>query len=218
MKTRPSDDANLIREIVQGQSEALAELYDRYRRLTFSVALAIVGDALTAAEVVLDVFVQVWRRAATYRPEQAQVSTWLTAITRHRAIDVLRQQGARPESRSVGWDQAGDQAASGLRDLEESAELSLQRQRVRTALAGLPASQRDVLALAYFHGYTHQQIAKSLGQPLGTVKTRLRLAMQKLRQALGPDPASGDKSAGRADAYRNNEEKGPSDAREETRH
>jgi RNA polymerase sigma-70 factor (ECF subfamily) len=138
MKTRPSDDANLIREIVQGQSEALAELYDRYRRLTFSVALAIVGDALTAAEVVLDVFVQVWRRAATYRPEQAQVSTWLTAITRHRAIDVLRQQGARPESRSVGWDQAGDQAASGLRDLEESAELSLQRQRVRTALAGRP--------------------------------------------------------------------------------
>ncbi len=218
MKSSPPDDARLIREIVQGQSEALAELYERYHRLTFSVALAILGDRLTAAEVVLDVFLQVWRRAATYRPEQARVSTWLTAIARHRAIDVLRQQSARPEAHSVDWEQAADRAAPGARDLEEQAELSLERQRIRAALAALPAAQREVLALAYFHGYTHQQLAKLLGLPLGTVKTRLRLAMQKLHQVLEQASPSPDKSTHPAAAYRiDRKEKGRSNARRKTR-
>ncbi|MCI0579523.1 MAG: sigma-70 family RNA polymerase sigma factor [Chloroflexi bacterium] len=150
----------------------------------FSVALAIIGDRATAGEITLDVFVHVWQRAGTYRAEQARVSTWLTAITRHHAIDVLRRQNSRSEAHSVSWDEIALPAGPAARELEERVELSLKYQRVRAAVAQLPAEQQQALALAYFKGYTHHQIAEALKQPLGTIKTRIRLAMQKLRKML----------------------------------
>jgi RNA polymerase sigma-70 factor (ECF subfamily) len=143
-----------------------------------------VGDPATAGEITLDVFTDVWRRAATYRPELAKVNTWLTAIARHRAIDVLRRQGSHPEAHSLSWEEITPPDLPAAHDLEERVERALQRGRVRAAIAQLPADQQQALALAYFKGYTHRQIAAALNQPLGTVKTRIRLAMHKLRQLL----------------------------------
>ena len=178
------DDVSLLGQIARAQMDAFGELYDRYNRLVFSVAYAIVGDRATAEEVTLDVFVHVWQRATTYRPERAKVSTWLVAITRHQAIDILRWQKSRPEAHSLGEDVTILQNEN---DPQEQAELSLERERIRKALAQLPDNQRQALALAYFQDYSHVQIAEALKQPLGTVKTRIRTAMQKLRQTLQDD-------------------------------
>jgi len=178
------DDESLIRLIVRARPEALSELYDRYGRLVFSLAVNAVGDSATAEEITQDVFVRVWERASQYRAEQAQVSTWLTSIARHRAIDQLRRQGVRPEGQSVAWADLSPQAEPTAVGPEQATELSIQRQRVRAAVAQLPAEQKQVLALAYFQGYTQTEIAESLSLPLGTVKTRIRLAMEKLRALL----------------------------------
>jgi RNA polymerase sigma-70 factor (ECF subfamily) len=197
-----TDDTSLIELVVRAHTGALGELYDRYKRLVFSVALAVVGDRATAEEITLDVFVLVWQRASMYRPDRAKVSTWLTAIARHHAIDILRRQNVRPDSRSLSWDDVSPQAAHTVREMEENVELSLQRERVRAALSNLPADQQEALALAYFGGYTHQQISKLLNQSLGTVKTRIRLAMQKLRRQLQEEHPLADTSEAAKTAYR----------------
>jgi RNA polymerase sigma-70 factor (ECF subfamily) len=177
------DDVTLLQLMAQDRTEALGALYDRYNRLVFSLALAIVGDDATADEITLDVFMRLWRQAGTYQVEKARVSTWMTVIARHLAIDALRRRKARPEAQSADWPQPTPLPAGG-RTIEESVELTLQRQRVRAAVAQLPPDQRQALALAFFKGLTHAQIAEALEQPLGTVKTRIRLAMQKLRSLL----------------------------------
>lgn len=179
------DDKRLITAIGLGQPEALDELYQRYHRLIFSLAVNIISDRATAEEITLDVFTRVWEKAETYRPDLAQVSTWLTSITRYRAIDLLRRRDSRPDYRSVSWAEvSADIPANPVDNPEELTELAIRRQAVQAALAQLPPEQREVLALAYFKGYSHSQIAEALNQPLGTVKTRVRLAMQKLRQSL----------------------------------
>jgi RNA polymerase sigma-70 factor, ECF subfamily len=196
------DDSTLIQLIALAQTDAFGELYDRYNRLVFSVAMMIVGDRATAAEITLDVFTQIWQRAGTYRAERAKVSTWLTAIARHQSIDVLRRRNSRSESNSVSWDELPSQSTPAAHDLEEGVELSLLRERVRAAVAQLPADQKQALALAFFKGYTHSQIAEALQQPLGTIKTRIRLAVQKLRQILGDEAPALDKSESASAAYR----------------
>jgi RNA polymerase sigma-70 factor (ECF subfamily) len=178
------DDVTLIGLIVRSHSDALSELYDRYSRLVFSLALGLVGDHPTAEEITLDVFTRVWQRADTYRPEQARVSTWLTSIARYRAIDILRRQGTRRIESAVDWAEMDPDTVSHIDGPEEAADLAIQQQRIRSAVAELPLDQREALALAYFRGFTHRQIAEALDEPLGTVKTRIRLAIQKLRQML----------------------------------
>ncbi|HEX7973622.1 MAG TPA: sigma-70 family RNA polymerase sigma factor, partial [Anaerolineales bacterium] len=134
------------------------------------------------------VFFRIWEKASTYRAEQARVSTWLTSITRYRAIDVLRQRGVRPEQNNVDWaEDTLSMLPSEADNPEDATELSLEQKRVRSAMAVLPEDQRQALALAYFQGMTHTEIAEALGLPLGTVKTRIRLAMQKLREMLYDD-------------------------------
>ena len=187
MKESTLDDAVLIRLIAQHKTEAISELYDRYNRLVFSVAFAMIGDRAVAEEIALDVFVHVWRGAGTYKAERAKVSTWLIAITRHHAIDILRWQNSRPESNSLNWDEVSLPNGLPARDLEDGVDTSLERQRIREAVAQLPTDQRQALGLAYFKGYTHLQIAELLKQPLGTVKTRIRLGMQKLRKMLNKE-------------------------------
>ena len=187
------DDQRLIRLIVEAQEEALAQLYDRYNRLVFSLAFAIVNDRATAEEITLDVFMRVWQKAGTYRADQAKVSTWLTHITRHHAIDVLRRRAVRSDQYAVQWDEVVS-AASPQQDPQESAELSLRRERVHAALAQLPPDQNQAILLAYFGGLTQSQIAETLKQPLGTVKTRVRLAMQKLHDFLRDEQKSEEKS------------------------
>jgi len=167
--------------------DAFGELYDRYKRLVFSVAYAIVGDRAIAEEVTLDVFMRVWQRAQTYRPERAKVSTWLVAITRHQAIDIVRWRKSHPEADSLGWDEISLHERPAHHDPREQVELSQERERIHKALAQLPANQREALALAYFRGYSQVQIAEALQEPLGTIKTRIRTALQKLRQMLQED-------------------------------
>jgi len=178
------DDA-LIRLVALRRSDALSALYDRYSRLVFSLALHVVGDRETAEEITQDVFYRVWENAATYRSDQAKLTTWMTSITRYRAIDILRKRKIRPERDSLDWEDVELELNSGgLDSPEELTDLALQQHRVRVAIANLPPDQQDVLALAYFQGLSHSQIAERLGQPLGTVKTRIRLAMQRLRDLL----------------------------------
>lgn len=174
------DDATLVALITQTHSHALSELYERYHRLVFSLALNSVGDAATAEEITLDTFIRVWKKAATYRADQARVSTWLIAITRNCAIDVLRQRNTCLEH-DTAWAEVVAPPAS---NPEEVVDRLLQQERVRSAIAQLSPEQKQALALAFFRGYTHHQIAEILAQPLGTVKTRIRAAMQKLRQML----------------------------------
>ena len=201
VKASRSDDASLIRLIAGAQADALGELYDRYNRLVFSVAFAILDDRAAAEEVTLDVFVRVWRAAGTYRPELGKVGAWLIAITRHHAIDILRWQNSRLDSKSLRLnDMSIPNGRSPARDPEEGAEISIQRERIRGAVAQLPEDQRQAVIFAYFRGYTHRQIADILRQPLGTVKTRIRLAMQKLRQTLEGE-GSPDTSENTSNAY-----------------
>jgi RNA polymerase sigma-70 factor (ECF subfamily) len=178
------DDETLLRLIARAQEGALSALYDRYSRLVYSLALNATGDAPLAEEITQDVFLRVWDKASTYRVEQSKATTWITSITRHRAIDMLRRHKVRPEGNRAEW-AAGDSPDLPNGVDVEGEVIHLQRQgSVRKAIAALPEEQRRVLAYAYFRGYSHSEIAAVLNEPLGTVKTRIRLAMQKLRQAL----------------------------------
>ena len=194
MNLKKSDDTLLIRLIAEKEARALDELYDRYHRLVFSIAMAIVDDRSIAEEVTLDVFVHVWRGAKTYRPERAKVITWLTAITRHHAIDVLRWHRSRLDHQSLYLDDLPLQIETESIDLPEQIESDLRSVHIRQVVAGLPVDQRKALILAYFKGYSQQEIAEILGEPLGTIKTRIRLAMQKLREVLSKEPQFPGKS------------------------
>ena len=194
MKFEKLDDATLVQWIAKAETGALEELYDRYNRLVFSVALAILSDSSIAEEVTLDVFVRVWKGASTYQQERAKVSTWLAAITRYHAIDVLRGQRTKLDQKSLYLNDLPWQKESDLPNPQEDMENDMQWARIRRAVDELPADQREALLLAYFKGYSHRQIADLLDEPLGTVKTRIRLAMQKLRDILSEQAQPSDKS------------------------
>lgn len=185
------DDLALMALIIRGQPDGLSELYNRYHRLVFSLAVNMVGDYATAEEITLDVFTRVWEKADTYRAEQARVSTWLTSITRYRAIDLLRQRGSRSDLHDLSWADVSPALLMEANSPEEMTDVAIRHEAVRRALAELPGEQKEVLALAFFQGFTHSQIARVLNQPLGTVKTRIRLAMQKLRQLLAEEQSAG---------------------------
>jgi len=182
-----SDDERLLHAIAQGHSAALGELYDRYGRLVFSIALIVVNDEAGAEEITQEVFLQVWNKSSSYQPGLGRVATWLSSITRHRAVDSLRRRGARPEGHQAAWeeDEEGDgPVLIDPQNVEGQVEDNLQSRAVRRAIHSLPQDQQRALALAYFEGLSHQEIAETTGEPLGTVKTRIRLAMLKLRTAL----------------------------------
>jgi RNA polymerase sigma-70 factor (ECF subfamily) len=182
------DDAELMELIVQGQADALSELYNRYARLVYSIASRIVAEQATAEEVTLDVFERVWERAMLYRSSRASVSTWLSSMAHHRGIDALRRARSRPAEVIPDTTEMDLSFSSpDEENPEEMTELEIERDRVRAALDKIPPEQRQVLQLAYFEGLTQREIVTRLGQPLGTVKTRLRLGMQKLRRFLDDD-------------------------------
>lgn len=178
---RASDaDLALLRLLQDDPRAATAALYDRYGRLVFSVALRIVGDRGAAEEITQDVFVGCWRSAHRYRPEQGSLATWLLGITQHRAIDELRSRRHKARAREQPWEGASIAVA-----YDRELDLSLLQSEVRAALAALPPPQREAIELLYFGGFTRQQAADRLRTPLGTIHTRLRLGMAKLRAALG---------------------------------
>jgi RNA polymerase sigma-70 factor, ECF subfamily len=181
------DDESLLRFISRSHPDALSELYDRYGRLIYSIALHLVGNRQTAEEVTLDVFKRVWQKANLYRAERASVRVWLSSMARYRAIDVLRRESVRPERHSIYWAELNHNPVSPYNSPEADTHLALQKERVRAAVATLPEEQKQALGLAYFGGYTHSEIAERLNLPLGTVKTRIRLALNKLRYKLQED-------------------------------
>jgi RNA polymerase sigma-70 factor (ECF subfamily) len=173
--------------IARAQETALGELYDRYNRLVYSLAVHAVNDPALAEEITQDVFMRIWDKAETYRSEHGKVFTWLTSIARNRSIDMIRRRNIRPEGNRAGWAEEGMINLPDPTDVELEVQVLQQNKRVHAALTRLPVEQRRVLAYAYFHGYSHSEIAALLNEPLGTVKTRIRLAMQKLRQMLSEE-------------------------------
>lgn len=180
-------DVDLLQAIAAGDSGALGALYDRYGRLIYSLAWTIIRDDAAAEEITQDVFLQVWHKAGTYQPDLGKVTTWLVRVARNRAIDLLRRKNIRPEASQVSLEEFEFTESEDAVEVEREAEQNFARWRVLDALAQIPEEQRQVLLLAYLKGYSHQQIADLTGEALGTVKTRIRLAMQKLRQLLPED-------------------------------
>jgi RNA polymerase sigma-70 factor (ECF subfamily) len=178
------DDPTLLRLVTRQDENALGALYDRFSRLVYSMALNVVNDEAAAEEITQDVFLNVWKKASSYDVSHAKVVTWIASIARHRAIDILRARSVRPVNQEFSWEEEPLLGIASPLDVEKEAELHQRQQKVRLALTKLPQDQRKVMALAYFGGYSHSEMAKMLNEPIGTVKTRLRLAMQKLRQFL----------------------------------
>lgn len=160
----------------------MSELYDRHARPIYSLALRILGDSTEAEDVVQDVFSQAWRQAPRYSASRGAVAAWLLTLTRSRAIDRLRARRARPAG--VSDQRVADNLADAGPPADSQVLSSEHVARVRAALDELPLLQRAAIELAYFEGLTHAEIADRLEQPLGTVKTRIRLAMLRLRDAL----------------------------------
>lgn len=185
------DDAALVRRMAAQDPDALQALYQRYQERVFSAALYLLRDQALAEDVTLNVFLAAWDHAADYNPSRGKVSTWLLMMARRRSIDALRRATARGENRRADW--ADAQQQPGDDNPERAVEARLERERIRKALAELPRDQAEALALAFFQGYTHQEIAAALGQPLGTIKTRIRLAMIKLRSSLADQPTEGQR-------------------------
>lgn len=181
---KKADDATLLSQIAQFEENALSELYDRYGRLVYSMALNSVGDPAVAEEITQDVYLRIWNKAESYNAEHGKVVTWITSITRYRSIDLLRRQSVRPEGNRAPWAEEESLELPDSLDVEREVELSQRAHLVRAAISRLPEEQRQALALAYLNGYSHSEIAELLNQPLGTVKTRIRLAMHKLREIL----------------------------------
>ena len=176
-------DEELVGRLLERDERALERLYDRYGRATYSLVLKMLRDPARAEEVSQEVFLKLWRRPESYVPGRGAFATWLLSVAHHRAVDELRTR--RHEVYPLGDDESPPrELIDDGSDLADAAWLREQRVAVRAALATLPASQRQAIELAYFAGLTQREIAERLGEPLGTVKTRVRLAMQKLRGVL----------------------------------
>jgi RNA polymerase sigma-70 factor, ECF subfamily len=179
-----AEDLVLLHRIATGDTVALSSFYDFYSRLVYSVSLQILADKELAEEVVQEVFLLVWKKAETYDPAQGKVATWIASISRHRAIDQYRRLNIRAEGHSVGWDECCTEKPDNETNIEPGIITSEQHRTMLQALDDLPDEQKEVISLAYFKGMTQQEIAVYLKEPLGTVKTRIRLGLQKLRTSL----------------------------------
>ena len=175
-------DEELLELVLRRQDAALGAIYDRYGRLIYTIALRITGDRETAEEVVQDVFQNVWQAAGGFQPGIGSFSAWLFGIARHRAIDATRSKRERARSREQKLDDVPRAADT---DIERTVDQSLLRDAVRKALEELPNNQRQAIELAYYGEFTRAEIAEKLGEPIGTIKTRLRLGLTKLRDLLG---------------------------------
>jgi len=183
VQSEPSQisDDDLLHAVARGDETALGACYDRYRLILFGLILRILHDREEAEDVLQEAFLQVWRRAGDFDEARGRAFTWLVTIARSRALDRLRSAGSRTrlaeEAAQAPRDEVGDAALDALK--------SEQGTIVRNALAELPEEQRRTLLLAYFEGLTQTEIAARLGDPLGTVKTRMRSGLIKLRELLG---------------------------------
>ena len=188
-----ANDEELISAICHGSEQAMEIFYQRYYRYAYALAYRLLHESTAAEDIVQEVFLSVWRKAATYQRQHGSVYSWLQAIVHHRAIDRLRSVANRNNQWAPLQVEGEQDPPSPQRDVWEEAWQKEQSQLIRSALAQLPAEQRDVIELAYFKGYTHTEIATQKQIPLGTVKGRMRLGLQKMKillQAHDLDAAS----------------------------
>ena len=183
-ETIQTSDIELLAEITRGNEQALALLYDRYRSILFGLLLRIIHNRAEAEDVLQEVFLQVWQRAGNFDEARGKPFTWLITLTRSRAIDRIRALGSRERTAQ----QATRETEDVIFDAEQNAILAQRGAVVRNALAELPEEQQRVLKLAYFDGFSQSEIAEKLNSPLGTVKTRMRTGMIRLRELLGSQP------------------------------
>lgn len=186
MNYQELSDLDLLALIAESDRDALGALYDRYGRRVFALAARILNDPTTSEEVTQDVFMSVWRRGASYSQEKGKFTTWLFSIAHNRTIDELRR---RRRDRNRQNDDIEDHLDIVSGDIlpEDLAVAQSEYEQVFEALKTLPEEQRMVVELSYFKGLTQAEIAERTGQPLGTVKTRMRLALRKLRNALSSE-------------------------------
>ena len=168
----------LVSAIRSGDEQAMAQLYDRYSPIIYSVALRVLGDTGAAEDILQEVFLQLWRSPDMFDASRGSMPGWLAVIARNRAIDFLRKR--RPETDIT------EVVVSVEPDLAGKAEWSRAADKIRGALGGMPAPQRSALEMAFFEGLTHTEIAEKTGEPLGTVKTRIRAGLMTLRKAFNP--------------------------------
>jgi RNA polymerase sigma-70 factor, ECF subfamily len=169
-------DAEIVARICSGDESAMALLYDRYSRVVYAVALRVLSDGSAAEDILQDVFMQLWRNPQAFNASRGSLAAWLAVIARNRAIDKLRKK--RPEA------EPAETVIAVAPDLEDTAGHNLAIEKVRTVLAGIPAEQRAALEMAFFEGLTHVEIAGKTGQPLGTIKTRIRSGLSAVRKAF----------------------------------
>ena len=179
-------DVELLEAIARKDETAIAELYDRYRVILFGLLIRILTSREEAEDVLQEVFLQVWRRAGDFDEKRGRPFTWLVTLARSRGIDRLRSLAAKERVALAGAREPSEQVSDAVAD----AFASEQRTLVTTALAQLPEEQKRPLTLAYFEGLTQSEIAAKLGAPLGTVKTRMRTGLMKLREVLSNQSAS----------------------------
>jgi RNA polymerase sigma-70 factor (ECF subfamily) len=181
-------DREMLAQAAGGDQAAFAKLYDRLSGPLYSLAVRMLSDANEAQDAVQEVFVQIWRRAAKYDPTQSSVFSWAMLMTRSRIIDRLRARGRRLRVVASSTNDTNNAAATADASVAESAADTADRNeeamRVRTVLDKLPAEQRQAIELAFFSELTHYQIADQLGQPLGTIKARIRRGLLKLREQI----------------------------------
>jgi RNA polymerase sigma-70 factor (ECF subfamily) len=173
-------DVELLKAVARGDEQALAQLYDNYRVILFGLLVRILNSREEAEDVLQEVFLQVWRRARDFDETRGKPFTWLVTLARSRAIDRLRSLGARDRVAQASVREAAEEVSDAARDTFRSEQRAL----VTSALSQLPEEQKRPLVLAYFDGLTQSEIAAKLGAPLGTVKTRMRAGMIKLRELL----------------------------------
>lgn len=183
-----NDPVRMIHQVARGDREAFERFYDRYAPLVYTFALRILQVRSDAQDILQEVLLQVWRQAGSYRQDRGTPEAWLLTITRSRAID--KRRSVRRRDRGLLPTEGPPRAEGGGR-VESNVAESEARLTVHGALGKLPEPQRAVLELAYFHGLTQSEIAARLGEPLGTVKTRIRAGLQRLRELVGAKAAGG---------------------------
>ncbi len=170
------DDGALIASIRAGNQNAMAELYDRYSSIVYAVAMRVLGDTAAAEDVLQEVFMQLWRNPGAFDASRGSLAPWLAVIARNRAVDALRKRRPQDDIENVTLSVEPDMAAE--------ADRSRVAGKVRAVLNQMPVPQRSALEMAYFEGYSHAEIAEKTGEPLGTIKTRIRAGLMLLRKAV----------------------------------